>query len=65
MSLSLSEGLEQEVPSSVKESVAFLFFMMLALKEQITRAKDHSKRKKKAPDELGIDPILFDSCLRK
>lgn len=64
MSLSLSEGLEQEVPSSIKESLAFLFFMMLALKEQITRAKDHSKRKK-APDELGIDPILFDSCLRK
>lgn len=47
MSLSLSKELEQEVPSSIKESLTFLFFMMLALKEQITRAKDHSKRKKK------------------
>jgi hypothetical protein len=64
--MSLSKELEQEVPSSIKESLTFLFFMMLALKEQITRQKIIPKgKKKKAPHVLGIDPILFDSCLRK
>lgn len=58
MSLGLSKELEQEVPSSIKESLTFLFFMMLALKEQITRAKDHSKRKKKEA-HMSWEEVLF------